>query len=233
MPEDGGGAPGVEPPAPEPEAWAGPSQEQWEQTQQALGQLGPVSEYVQQQMAERQRYAEWQAQQGQQQARYDIDLFGEDPGSQIAAIVQHQLQQAMAPFADFMQGSQLSEAEERALDILEDDIAQNGEFLVGDGAMEAARALANAYMPELVQQYGYGPQAAEAALVRAAATIRQYEQAVSKAAIDRHLNQLRTLDGAPGEPGTTYGVGAQELITGDYRAGGRVTDRFFGGVPGA
>jgi len=127
-------------------------------------------------------------------------------------------------------GSSSSSRSSERLDILEDVIAKDGDFLDNERAFANARALANVYFNDEVQKHGYGPQAAEAALLRAAADVRAYETAVAEGAIARHANQLKTLTGAASEPGSVYGQGFQERQVPDYRGeGGTVSDRIFGG----
>jgi len=216
-----GPPPGAAPLPPAEPAYQGPSPEEWEQSQAELAQL--------REFAQRQREV-FAPQQQQTQQLPDIDLFADNPTEQIANLLGHMLDQRLAPFQEWQQQQQLGEAEEVALDILEDDVARNGDFRDKERAIAAARALANLYMPEEAQRHGYGPQAAEAALFRAAADIREYEKAVAEAALNEHTNQMRTLSGAPGEPGSAYTQGTQTRTTPNYRESGMsVTDRMFGG----
>jgi len=87
---------------------------------------------------------------------------------------------------------------------------------------------ADAFLPEMQQRYGMGVKAAEEALARAAAEQRQWEMQRDEYAVNRYTNQLSTLSGAPGEPGSTYTQGVQVHTVGDYTKGGTVTDKFFG-----
>jgi len=120
------------------------------------------------------------------------------------------LDQKLAPYADYTQQAILGEAEQRAADILTDITARDGEFLI-EGSLEKARALANSYVGQMSQQYGFGPQAAEQALEQAAKDVRAWEQAVGQAYHNRQMNQLSTLGGARHEPGAA-GQGAQQLV---------------------
>ncbi|MBA2370734.1 MAG: hypothetical protein H0V71_03700 [Chloroflexi bacterium] len=228
FPEAGGGdipldgrEPAPAPEAPAEPAWTGPSQEEW--TQYQSEQAG-MREYLSQQQAAQQQYQQPQGQQSPQ-----IDPFSDDFSQQLEAFMGQALQQHLAPYQQWQEQQQLGEAEERALDILEDNISREGDYLDNEKALTAARALANVYYSEEASRMGAGPEAAEAALQRAATTVREYEKAVSDAAIARHTNQLRTLSGAPNEPGSSYSQGAQELVTGDYRGGGSVANKIFGG----
>ena len=129
---------------------------------------------------------------------------------------------------EYQYGQQLGEAQERAYDILDSIVARDGEFINQDQAFEASIALANSYMQEESAKYGYGPRAAEAALTRAAGTIREYETAVAQAAEERYMNRLSNLGGAPHD---VYGaaLAGQEAFT--VPAGGDeygVLERFGG-----
>jgi hypothetical protein len=219
-----GGAPAEPVGEPVEPAWTGPSQEDWQGVQQTLGYLAQQF----QQPQEQQGYGQ-QGQQGQQLP--PIDFFAENATEQLMDVFGQMLDQRLTPFQEFQYGQQIGEAEERALDIIDDDIAQNGEFLNPDKATPFARALANVYYPEEAARKGEGPQAAEAAIRRACADTRAYEQEVGKAYYDRQINQLTRLDGAGREPmgasvgassGFKVGPGGDELsvVTG------------FGGFPG-
>lgn len=214
---EGGPAPEPEPVPPAEPAWAGPSQDEWEQTQQAL-------QYYAQQI-EAQNAPPPAA--GEQQIPA-VDFFDENAFPQLMGVFGQMLDERLRPFQEFQYGQQMGEAENRALDILEDIVARDGEFLEQEKAFQAITAMANVFMPEEAQKYGYGPQAAQAALERAAGEFRAYEKAVSEAAVARNHNQLSTLSGAPGEPGSRYSQGAQEMVVPNYREGGSVSDRIFG-----
>jgi hypothetical protein len=217
---DDGGDPGFVPAppepagdvAPEPEAapWA-PAQEEWERLQGAVSYLAQL---------EQQRAQVYQPQQNAADIpRPDPwerpDTFHEDLDRYIEA--------KTAPFREFQNDAQLSEGEERALDILGDLAATDGEF-----DKEMARLRADRLHPEMVQRFGPGPKAAEAALQEAARQQREFELRFRKQAVDQYTNQLATLAGAPGEPGSTYTQGVQERVMPNYREGGSVTARFFG-----
>lgn len=209
------GGPAPEPVAPEPEpVWQGPSQDEWEQTQAALA-------YFNEQLQP-------QAPQGEEQYP-QIDPFAENFGEQLSQYIGQAFQQHLSPFQEWVQHQQLGEAEERALDILDDNIAREGEFMLGDKASEGIRALANVYLNDEAQKHGFGPKAAEAALHRAASEWREYEKAISEKAVAQYTNQIRTLTGAPQEPGSSYTQGSQQRVVPNYREGGSVSDRIFGG----
>ena len=169
-------------------AWGGPSQEEWGEVQSQLGQLA--------------QYLNQQAQPEPTDEGYpQIDPFSDEFGPQIAQYVQQAVQQAIAPVTDWQYQQQLSEAEERALDIIEDDVSRNGEFMLGEKAFEGVRALANVYFQDEAQRYGNTPKAAEAAIQRASATWREYEKELAAKAVEQHSNQLSTLGTARREPG--------------------------------
>ena len=208
-----GGPPPEPAPVVEEPAWQGPSQEEWEQTQNALA-------YFNQQL---------QPPEPQGEQYPQIDPFADNYGEQLAQFMQAQFQQYMTPFQEWVQSQQLGEAEERALDILDDITSREGEFLVQDDAYAQIRARANDFLNEEAQKHGFGPKAAEAALHRAAAEQREYERKIGEAYYARKTNQLKTLTGNPGEPATTYSQGSQERVMPNYREGGSVAGRIFGG----
>lgn len=186
--------------------------------------------------ANQQAVLDWIASQQQPQQPYEqgpqrpgIDLFADDAEDQIFGLVQNAVQQAMSPYAEWQQSQQMTEAEDRAYDIIDDIVAREGEFASGELAHPMILARAESFYQEEAQRLGYGPQAAESAINRAAAEVRAYEKAVREAGIAQHTNQLATLSGQPGEPGSQYAVGTQTRVTPDYRAGGSVADHFFNG----
>lgn len=181
FPEDGGGAP-VEAPveeAPVEEVWAGPSQEDWGNVTNTLGYL---AEYVQSQQAP-----------PAEDAYPDIDPF--DP-QQLGGFIRQQIQEAIAPVMDWQSQQQTGEAEERALDILEDFVSREGEFVLGEKAYPNILRNADAYYPEMAAKHGAGQGAAQAAIERAAKEWRELEQAAGQSAVERHMNQLTNLSGA-------------------------------------
>jgi hypothetical protein len=101
----------------------------------------------------------------------------------------------------------MSEAEERAEDILTDLQTAKGEF-VDPGSKDIARAMAERFLGEEQQKYGFGAQAAEAALERGYEYARERENKLGELAVQRHLNQLKTLNGAPRQPGVSQGAGS-------------------------
>lgn len=204
---------GVEAPeAPAEEAWSGVSADEWQQTQETLQQQQQAIEYFAQ-LAQPQ--TPFQQQPPAAPEPVQIDPLDDNFQSQL----DQYLEQKLAPYADYTQQAILQEAESRAADILTDIVARDGEFLI-DGSTEKARALANTYVPQMAQQYGYGPAAAEHALEQAAKDVRAWEQAVGEAYHQRQINQLGTLGGAPQQPGAA-GNGAQQFV---IPAGGDLMD---------
>lgn len=184
-PEDLGGEPAAEEPF-------SLSREDWEQTQQALV-------YLAQQEQQRQAAAQGDDLGPPPDPSYDPEAF--------AAWLDRRDEQRLAPFNEFREQTQMSEGHERALDILADYEAAEGEFLVQAsreqpiGSREMAYMLAeDRFLAEAQQRYGPGQQAAEAALHRAYKAVRAYEDAVYAAGEARATNQLRTLSGAPRQP---------------------------------
>ena len=198
-------------------AWAGPSADEWGQVTQTLGYLADLAQQSQA-PGEGQQYAA-------------IDPFADNFGEQLSGYIGRAFEEHLGPIKEWQQGQMLGEAEERALDIIEDDVSRNGEFMLGEKAFEGIRALANVFMSEESQRYGYGPKAAESALARAASEWRAYEKELAQKAIEQHMNQLTNLAGAGREPGaSSLGVSQQFQPTpGDELA----LVRKYGGFPGS
>lgn len=182
--------PSAEPAAPaEPEGppeWFTPYAESYDQFRQSADQLA----YIAQQME--------QAQQPQQQ--YNVDPFADDYQQQLDAYVEHRLNERLSRLEQATSHWEQSEGTERARDILADNISREGEFIF-EGSHERALREAEAYLPEMQERYGATPQAAEAAINAAAAATREYERQVGEAFHSRQMNQLKTLNDAPREPG--------------------------------
>lgn len=216
-PDDGGDVPDPE------DVWQGPSQEEWQQTQEALA-------YFAQQEQARQR--EQTGQNGglgpPPDPAYEPEAFAE--------WLDKRDEQRLAPFQQFTEQAHLTEAEERAYDILTDVESREGEFLLRETSDEVpvsspqfARAIAEDLLPQAQERYGQGPRAAEAALTEAYKVTRAWEDAVAKAALERRDNQLATLTGARREPAAGAAEGTQVIP-----AGGDENDvmaRYFPHVP--
>lgn len=189
--------PALEPVAPDPadpagdpddQPWAGPSQEEWQQTQ---AQLAEAAELVQAVRAGRET---------------DGPLSGYDP--EFRQELDQYIEQKLGPYSSFQEQAILSEAEQRAQDILHDLSVRDGEF---DTA--TARLRADALLPEMAQKYGAGPKAAEAALAAAAAQQRDYETSIRTMAVEQYQNQLRGISTAPREPANGAAPAAQQHVT--------------------
>lgn len=206
-PDSGGAAPVGEPAAPaEPaeSAWTGPSQDEWEATQQQL-----------------QQYAEllappppdpYQQQQGPPPVP---DPFSETYAQDFQAYTEA----LVAPYQQFQQTLQLQEAEERGMEILDHHAETLGEF-------DRTTAWARANM--LIGQYGNDPRAAERALEQAAKETREYEQRIGQAYYDAQVQQIQNVAGAPRTMPAGVG-GSQTVVSGGYgNVPGAVVKRFFG-----
>src|SRR5262245_18011167 len=181
-------------------AWSGPSQAEWEQTQ---AQLQQYEQLLQQQPP--------QYQQSQQQVQ--LDPFSETFQSDLDAY----LDQRMAGSQQFEQEIRLAQAEEFAMERLE-QLAQAG----GDFDRDAAYARANM----ILMQQGGDPLRA---LDQAAKAVREYEQRLGQAFYDRQIEQLQTNAGAPrGLPAGSLRA-AQTVPTGGLgNVPNAVTRKFFG-----
>lgn len=195
--EAAAGEPPVEGESTEEQGWAGPSQEEWEQTQQALSYFAQL---------EQQRQAE------QNGERQPLDPLADDFETRLGAV----LDERLAPIQQFTEQTRMGQAEDLALDILADQEAREGEFLLRETSEETpfsstqfARSIAEEIYPQMAQRFGDGDKAAEAALGQAYKAVRSWEEAVVKAGIERRDNQLSTLTGARREPPAGGAEGTQ------------------------
>lgn len=188
--------------APEPvggeveEPWS-LAQEDWEQFQQAVT-------YLAQQEQARQAETNGEPQ--------PIDPYADDFEDRLREIVRSETQ----PFQDTISRFQSQEDIARQFDVLADNEAREGEFLIRESSEEcpvssneAAIALHYAFLDDAIQRFGNTPRAQEAALTQAYKVTRQWEEAVAKAALSRRDNQLATLTSAPREPNAGAAEGTQ------------------------
>lgn len=127
-----------------------------------------------------------------------------------------------APMAAREEQEQVAEGNQRLQDIIADDIARNGDFPRAPGqtesqAQQAVMPFARMLFPQIAEQFGgrpnpqtgewtfpagLGPRAAETAMSRAAAYVRQIGAEAVAAAGNAEQNRLQALAGAgSGEPG--------------------------------
>jgi hypothetical protein len=195
-----------EPQAPAEEteaAWPGPSREEWEQIQAERQDIAYVAEQL--------RLAQEKLTGGQPQ--YDPDDF------LTYGQMQELMNQRLQPYEDLRENLSMGEADERANDILADLRSAKGEFIDPD-SKDIARAMAERFLAEEQQRYGFGAQAAEAALERGYEYARERENKLGELAVQRHLNQLKTLNGAPRQPGVSQGAGSTAVQQHVIPAGG-------------
>lgn len=209
------GLPHEAPPEPEQEqGWQGVSQEQWESQQEQLQQmsalvqqLAPVAEYMQ--------GFPGQGQQQQEQGQ-PFDLFADDAEDRIRNMIREE----NAPYREIVQERQHEELVGRAKDMISDTENRLGELTrpqYGEGQSGLAPAdlvlqLAQSYSPAMVNQYGPGVRADEAAIEKAYSEVKSYQEALVAAAEQREYNQASTLSSAPREPSGS-GVASQPLVT--------------------
>lgn len=176
-----------EPVEPAEDAWTGPSQEEWTQTQQQLAEAAQLVEAFKTQQQGTGPLADYDP-----EFRQELEQF---------------IDQKLGPYSNFQQEAILTEAEQRAQDILHDLSVRDGEF-----DTTTARLRADALMPAMAAKYGQGPKAAEAALAAAASEQRAYEAKVREDAVTAYQNQLRGISQAPREPAATVtGTAAQHV----------------------
>jgi hypothetical protein len=200
-------------PEPEPEAFT-ISQEDWEQQRQE-------SQFIMSQLQQL-------AQMAQPNDPNAIQL-PEDSllTEQDLMVVGEMIRQATAPFAETRDQWNQSEGEQRASDVIADDVARNGEFLL-EGSLQKARDLSENYYAEAAQRYGPGPQAAEAAIQQACADVREWESQVGEAYYERKMNEFRTLGGAPVFPPAASTSPVQQHTSGGLGGERGVVKKYFG-----
>jgi hypothetical protein len=197
---------------PEPDAWQGVSQEDWQQQQEVLQQqqellqqLQPVAEYLQQVPGPEQF-----------QQPSEIDLFADNATDQIRQLIRDET----APYNEVMQQRRLEELEASAHDMIADYQSEKGELLQpkyeeGQQGLDPNTLIlevAKSYSPTMVQQYGEGIRADEEAIAAAYEDVKQLFDGLTAAHEARQQNQLAALSGAPREPGAS-GIAAQPAIT--------------------
>jgi hypothetical protein len=221
-PGAGLGPPADAPPAPaveESPAPEGPDvaeqlqqlQAAYEEQQQLLQTLAPVAEYMQN--------APGPPEQSQQQMA-PPDPWSENYASEMEAYLEARDAVRLAPYRETMQSQQLEELEGRARDMIADVQAEKGELITpqyeegvkGLDPSDLVLQFAQSYSPEMVQRYGQGIKADEAAIERAYEEVKQLFEGVAAANEARQANQIATLNGAPREPGAT-GIAAQQVVT--------------------
>jgi hypothetical protein len=191
--------------APEPvePSWQGPSQDEWQQTQNLIAY---VAQAIQ-----------------PQEEQPGVDPFADD----FQARLDQYIDQRLAPIQSVQQEAVMGRAEEQAMEMLT-GYAQADPFIY-EGSLQNARKLANDFLPQAQQQFGYGPRAAEEALKAAHKAVREWEGKVGEAYHQRQMEQLRGLGQVRREP-SSNGMNGQtsQLITssgpGDERS---VLNKYF------
>jgi hypothetical protein len=166
-------------------AWQGPPQEEWQQVVETLGYLTQQFQPQEPEPAPaEQRHAQF-------------DPFSDDPDGLLRQVIREEL----APLQQYQQTNQMAQAEELAYDILDSFSAEQGEIVNREEAFPIIRAWADTLMPEMAQRYGFGPQAAEAALEASYKHYKDLESKIGEDYINRRMNQITNLSGARVEPG--------------------------------
>lgn len=204
--------PEAAPEAPAEETWSGPSQEEWQETQEALQYFASLA----------QPQSPFQQQQEEPET-VEFDPLADDAGQQLRQVIQKELE----PYREFVWAQQVREGNARAQDIIADEVAKNGDFLHADTSARIQR-LATAYIGQTNEQFvGDERRAAEAAYELAIKDAREWEAKVKEAAIEQYKNELAGLSGARRELGAG-GINGQQfnmptggsLVDVAYRHGG-------------
>ena len=186
-------------------------QEQLAQQSQIIEQLAPVAEYM-------------QGMPGPQQ-QIDGGLVPPDPFSDtyqqdFENYLEARDAQRLGPFQEVLQERQLDELESRARDMIADVESEKGELLrpkyeegqEGLNPADLVLQFAQAYSPNMVQQYGPGIRADEAAIELAYEHVKALQEGLIASSQERQQNQLSALSGAVREPGNS-GIAAQPVVT--------------------
>lgn len=165
--------------APAAPTWTGPTQEEWEQTQQALEY---VSSLMQPTFPQR------------EDAPQEIELDPLDDG--FRSQLDQWFDQKVAPYAEYVRAQQSQEGEQRSKDVLTDLASRDGDFDI-DRAYEVA--LARFREAAAVQPAAASWELLEKTLGQAAQDQRTYDKKVAEAAVERYKNELAGLSGARSE----------------------------------
>jgi len=166
------------------------SPEEWEEVTETMGLIREAMQNAPQEQTE-----ETQDPQSPQ-----LDPLDPSFDQNLENYIQQRVDASIAPYQGFTQEQIMSEAEERAMDIIDSLASEKGDL--PQGGAEFVRAIANDYIEESQQKFGFGPQAAEDALSRAYDHAQEVFKAAGKAYYDQTINELSTLDQAPREPAT-------------------------------
>lgn len=198
---DGGGDGGAAPPdptpaatPPEPASWQGPSQEEWQQTQQALQQLGGVAPFMQelQQILSEDPGAQQQPPGGELQIDPQVQQY-------LDAQVERMYQERFGAFEPVLGQIAEREGEQIARSELDRLAGEHGEFN-RDLALVAAQQYVGSGMPP------------DQALVAAAEYARTMQKQIADEAIKAHQEALLAAAGAPVEPGATGAAVTQPTV---------------------
>lgn len=179
------GEPAAEPAA-EAEAWAGPSQQEWQETQEALGQFAQLMEYLQ---------AEPEAPAGppepsifERAAAGEVDLA--DPEtfqSAIRAEAERLMEERFGPYQPILEAQAQQQGEAMVHEALDAIAKDMGEFDRNHALIATQSLLANGVPPEQ-------------AFRQAAAITRQFEERTRAAAIEEYKKSLGNLEDVEPEP---------------------------------
>lgn len=155
-------------------------------------------------------------------------MLTQDEWEYIQRLNQQAIQQAVAPLYQMREQYTQDVGSEYARDILSDDVSRNGDFIY-KGSFERALAIADRdYLPQAIQQYGENVRAAEAAVAKAAADVREWEQNVGRAYHEQQMNQLRGISSAPRGPALTQTGAVQQHVLPEGKDERSVVEHYFG-----
>jgi len=192
--------------------------QQLEQLQQAfaeqsqlLEQLAPVAEYM--------RGAPGPQQSGGAEPQIPSP-FDDQYEQKMADYLEYRDSQRLGPYQEVMQAQRMEQLENQARDMIHSVIQEKGELLTpqydegqsGPGPEDMILQIAQRYSPQMVEQYGEGVRADEAAIEAAYEEVKTYQEALVAANDARASNQINALRNAPREPGSS-GVAAQPAVT--------------------
>lgn len=164
---------------------------------QLAARLAPLTQMLEQRTGGQQQPAPMPA----------LDPFSDDFGTALdqrlglmLQRVEQMVQGVAQPLAAQQEAAQAAEGEQRIQDMIADDISRNGDLPAK--AQPLVRTLAEQMFPEVSARYGATGRAAEMAVQKAAAMVRDIVSEALTMGAEQTRNQLSTLAGAHGEPGT-------------------------------
>jgi hypothetical protein len=216
-PAAGGG--GIVDPAPAEETFQ-ISQEDWQATQERLAQLADLEQQIPVAPGQQQQRPD----DGFDDVREGLGLLGVD-ASRYDAYLDARIAQATAPLQQTQQFVTEQQYSELVADVAADVASRTGDF-----DRELAEMYASRFLDGEIQKAGGNViRGLEVTMEKAAQMARDYEKKIREQSVAQYTNQLTTLAGVPGEPGSSYSQGVSQRVIPDFaKTRESVTARMFG-----